>query len=136
MTKQEKPIKTEFLLKSFICKINLGEGRILGQGRNKAMSKVTVNVCVVVCVCGCIWLRRGAAYRINSLICMVLDDIQAQQVNIKDLKNRKTYTSLLVRHDQRPIFFAHGTKLKTICGVACDKSHTHLKQKNSPYIFI
>src|SRR6218665_1944508 len=41
----------------------------------------------------------------------------------------KTYTSLLVVHDRGPLFFAHCTQLKTICGVGCDNSNAHLKQK-------
>src|SRR6218665_877076 len=47
---------------------------------------------------------------------------------LRNIKNRKTYTSVWVLHDQRPIFFAHCTQLKTICVVGCDNSQTHLKQ--------
>ena len=77
----EHPLRTSFYYKSFICKINLGQGQILGrdqildqgqilgkgqilhQGRISGQGRILYQgqilgqgQCLCVCVCGCIWL--------------------------------------------------------------------------------
>ena len=56
LDKQEKPIKQSFYYKSFICKINLDQGRILGQGQILSQGQILGqgNVqghCQCLCVC-------------------------------------------------------------------------------------
>jgi len=55
-------MKQSFYLKSFICKINLGQGRILGQGHVQGHDRGQ-DQCL--CVCGCIWLRQ----MVNVCVC-------------------------------------------------------------------
>jgi len=52
-----KAHKNSFYYKSFICKVNLGQGQILGQGQNLGQGQcVSMPVCVVAsgfarCLC-------------------------------------------------------------------------------------